>query len=53
MINAIKKNHKEIKFIGHPCSNKDFGLYINIEKLVDFANKYNIPLEFNATNFVY
>ena len=48
---AIKKYHKKIKFIWHPCNNADFGNYYDIEKLVKVANEYNIPLEFNAKNF--
>jgi len=51
-IKAIKKYHKKIKFIWHPCNNFDFWEYYDIEKLVEVANKYNIPLEFNAKNFV-
>ncbi len=50
-INAIKKYHKKIKFIWHPCAYTDFWYY-DIEKLVKVANEYNIPLEFNAKNFV-
>jgi len=51
-IKAIEKYHDKIKLIWHPCSMSDFGEYYDIEKLVDVANKYNIPLEFNAKNFV-
>lgn len=51
-INAIKKHHKKIKFIGHPCNNSDYWKYYNIEELVKIANEYNIALEFNAKNFV-
>jgi histidinol phosphatase-like PHP family hydrolase len=51
-IKAIKKYHKRIKFIAHPCNNSDFWEYYNIEKLVEVANKYWIALEFNAKNFV-
>lgn len=52
-INAIKRYHLKIKFICHPCNNSDFWKYIDIEKLVKVANKYNIPLEFNTKNYVY
>jgi len=51
-IRAIKKHHNKIKFIGHPCNNADFWEYYDIEKLVDTANEYNIPLECNAKNIV-
>ncbi len=49
-IKAIEKHHDIIKFIAHPCNNNDFWKYYDIEKLVEVANKYNIPLEFNAKN---
>jgi histidinol phosphatase-like PHP family hydrolase len=51
-IKAIKKYHKKIKFIWHPCSNSDFWKYFDIKKLVETANKYKVPLEFNAKNLV-
>ena len=51
-INAIKRYHENIKFIAHPCNNADFWNEIDIKKLVDVANEYNIPLEFNAKNLV-
>jgi len=51
-IKAIEKFHNEIKLIWHPCNNNDFWEYYDIEKLVEVANKYDIPLEFNAKNFV-
>ena len=45
------ERHKDIiKFVGHPCNNADYGEYYDIEKLVDQANKLQIPLEFNAKN---
>ena len=51
-IKAIKKYHNNIDFIAHPCNNKDFWEYYNMKELVEIANEYNIPLEFNAKNFV-
>lgn len=51
-IKAIEKYHDKIKFIAHPCNNSDFGNYYDIEKLVEVANKYKIPLEFNAKNLL-
>lgn len=49
-INAIKRYSDKIKFIWHPCDIKSFGDYYDIEKLVEIANKYDIPLELNAKN---
>lgn len=46
--NAIKKHHQKIKCICHPCSTPNFGDYVDIEKLVDLANQYDIALEMNA-----
>jgi DNA polymerase (family X) len=51
-IKAIERHHEKIKFIGHPCNNADFWKYYDIKKLVECANKYNIPLEFNAKNLM-
>ena len=51
-IKAIERYHNKIKFIAHPCNNSDFWKYYDIEKLVEVANKFNIPLEFNANNLV-
>lgn len=47
-INAIEKYHKKIKFIWHPVCDAQFWKYYNIEKLVEVANNYDIPLEINA-----
>jgi len=52
-IKAIERYHSKIKFICHPCNNSDFWKYIDIQRLVKVANKYQIPLEFNAKNYVY
>lgn len=51
-IKAMERYWDKIKFIWHPCNNADFGNYYDIEKLVTHANKYNIPLEFNAKNLL-
>lgn len=51
-INAIKKYHDKIKFIGHPCNSRCFSKYVDINKLIDTCNEYNIPMEFNATDFI-
>ncbi|MCT4617275.1 MAG: PHP domain-containing protein [Candidatus Gracilibacteria bacterium] len=52
-IKAIEKHHDKIKFIGHPCFLLEkFGTTSDIKQIVEVANKYNIPLEFNAKNIV-
>ncbi len=50
-INAIKKHHKKINLIWHPCMLKT-SKYLDMQELVKTANDYNIALEFDATNFV-
>lgn len=50
-IKAIEKYSDKIAFIAHPCNNRDFWNYINMEKLVDCANANWIALEFNAKDF--
>lgn len=47
-IKAIKRYHKKIKFIGHPCCNYEFWKHYDIKELVKVANEFNIPLEFNT-----
>jgi histidinol phosphatase-like PHP family hydrolase len=49
--NAIEKSHKKIKFLGHP-SIKAVQEYLNIDSLIEIANHYNIPLEFNCANLI-
>lgn len=49
-INAIKKHHKKINLIWHPCNSKFFAKYLDMEKLIEVCNEYNIPMEFNACN---
>lgn len=51
-LNAIKKNHKKISFLGHPCT-KSFADFLNIEEVIKAANDYNLPMEFNCANFFY
>lgn len=51
-INAIEKHHEKIKFIGHPCNSRCFSKYVNIEQLIETCNKYDIPMEFNATDLI-
>ena len=50
-INAIEKHHAKIDCIGHP----DFARitkHMNIKKVADCCNAYNLPIEFNCANFV-
>ena len=49
-LNAIERYHDKIKFIGHPCK-KWTAEYIDIKKVVEAANTYHIPLEFNSWYF--
>ena len=48
---AIERFHDQITFLGHPCS-KYFEEYIDILKLIEVCNKYEIPMEFNCANYV-
>lgn len=50
--NAIEKHHKKIKCICHPCSNTNYWQEVDINNLIDLANKYYIPLEINW-NYLY
>lgn len=50
--NAIERHHEKIKCICHPCSNPNFWNEVDIEALIDLANKYDIPLEINW-NYLY
>ena len=52
-INAIKRHHDKIKFIGHPCNSKFFSKDVDINRLIDTCNKFDIPMEFNASDFVF
>lgn len=45
--NAIEKHHEKIKCICHPCSIPNFWNEVDIESLIELANKYDIPLEIN------
>lgn len=51
-IRAMERFASKIAFVGHPDNNWDFGKYYDIEKLVDAANRHQIPLEFNAKNLL-
>lgn len=49
-LNAIERYHDKIEFIGHPCK-KWTAEFIDIKKIVEAANKYHIPIEFNSGYF--
>ena len=51
-IKAIERYHDQIKFLAHPCNNWDFWVYIDIQKIVDVANHYKVPLELNWKNLL-
>lgn len=50
-VNAIQRHHKNIHLIGHPCL-KQFSENLDISRVVEAANEFNIPLEFDCSNFV-
>ena len=47
--NAVEKHHEKIRCICHPCSIPNFWNEVDIEALIDLANKYDIPLEINGS----
>lgn len=51
-INAIEKYHDKIDLIAHLDDVFQWAEYVDIEKIVNCANKYNIPFEFNAYTFI-
>ncbi|MDR0369155.1 MAG: hypothetical protein LBH96_01055 [Candidatus Peribacteria bacterium] len=51
LLNAIERHHDKIDIIGHPYDTKELGEYINIKEVVELANHYHIPLEFNNGTF--
>ncbi|MBT4651216.1 PHP domain-containing protein [Candidatus Woesearchaeota archaeon] len=50
-LHAIRRHHKQIDFIGHPCIYY-FKAHLDLEPVIEAANYYKIPLEFNCTNFI-
>ena len=50
-INALKRHHKEIDFIGHLCANY-FGNEVNVGRVVEVANHFYVPVELNCANLV-
>ena len=49
-LNALDRYHDKIKFIGHLCQ-KATVKFVDIQRIVERANQYKIPLEFNAGYF--
>jgi len=50
-IRAIKQNHEKIMFIGH-LDAKIYAPYVDVAKVIEVANNYGIPLEFNCANHI-
>jgi len=50
-IQALKKHHSRIKFIGHPNAHY-FSEYVDMDELIRAANDYGVPLEFNCSVFI-
>lgn len=51
LLSAIEKHHEKINLIGHPYDVNELWEYIEIEPVVELANKYGIPMEFNYWTF--
>lgn len=51
-LKAMERYAHKITFLGHPCINY-FEKYLNIDTVIEAANKLQIPLEFNCCNLVY
>lgn len=51
LLNAIEKNHQKIKIIWHPYDINELWEYLSIEPIVELANYYDIPMEFNYGTF--
>lgn len=51
-INAIERYHYKIKFIWHPCNTRCFAKYLDMEKLIEVCNKYDIPMELDACDLI-
>jgi len=49
---AILENKDKIKCIGHPTMKRKGLEHLDIDRLVEFANKNNIPLELNGSNLL-
>jgi histidinol phosphatase-like PHP family hydrolase len=53
LVHAIERYHDEIACICHPYDKRQLGEYIDIERVVEIANTYHIPVEFNAQTLYY
>ena len=51
-ISALEKHHKEIDCIGHLCA-KYFSEHVNVGRVVEVANHFNVPVELNCANLVF
>ena len=51
LLNAIERYHDKINVIGHPYNIKELWEHLEIEPIVELANKYWIALEFNHWTF--
>lgn len=51
-LKAMERHAYKITFLGHPCINY-FERYLDINRVIEAANKLQIPLEFNCGNLVY
>ena len=51
LLNAIERYHDKINVIGHPYNERELWEFLEIEAIVELANKYWIALEFNHWTF--
>ena len=51
LLTAIEKHHDKINLIWHPYDTNELWEYIEIEPIVELANKYWIAMEFNYWTF--
>lgn len=50
-INAIERHHSKIDCIWHPDFSR-ITKFMDVKKIADCCNAYNLPIEFNCANFV-
>lgn len=51
LLNAIERYHDKINVIGHPYNDRELWEFLEIEPIVELANKYWIAVEFNYWTF--
>ena len=51
LLNAIERYHDKINLIGHLHDSKQLWKFLDIRPIVELANKFWIPLEFNHWTF--